>query len=129
MTIEQIVEVPANHRITIDVPPEIPAGKTNVILTFPTPSAGQASPIRIGFLEGGVSVPADFDTMGQEEIATTSAPFPSIDELKKEARQKTADRFADPSGDSIQKYCGSLQNIFTEDGVTIQRRIRDEWPD
>jgi hypothetical protein len=32
MTITQTVEIPASHRLTIDVPPEIPAGK--VILTF-----------------------------------------------------------------------------------------------
>jgi hypothetical protein len=27
MTIEQTVEIPANHRLTIEVPPEIPAGR------------------------------------------------------------------------------------------------------
>ena len=32
MTIEQTVEIPADHRLTIDVPREIPAGP--VILTF-----------------------------------------------------------------------------------------------
>jgi hypothetical protein len=32
MTIEQTIEVPASHRITLDVPPQIPAGK--VILSF-----------------------------------------------------------------------------------------------
>jgi len=36
MTITQTVEVPANHRLIVDVPPEIPAGR--VILTF-TPAA------------------------------------------------------------------------------------------
>jgi hypothetical protein len=36
MTIEQTVEIPVSHLITIEVPPEIPAGK--VILTF-TPAA------------------------------------------------------------------------------------------
>jgi hypothetical protein len=32
MTIEQTIEVPADHRLTIDVPREVPAGST--ILTF-----------------------------------------------------------------------------------------------
>jgi hypothetical protein len=32
MVIEQTVEIPVDHRITIEVPPEVPAGK--VILTF-----------------------------------------------------------------------------------------------
>jgi hypothetical protein len=36
MTIEQTVDIPADHRLTIDVPCEIPAGK--VTLTF-TPVA------------------------------------------------------------------------------------------
>ncbi|MDR1128854.1 MAG: hypothetical protein LBL20_06040 [Treponema sp.] len=42
MTIEQTVEIPADHRLMIEVPPEIPAGK--VVLAF-TP-AGEAGPRR-----------------------------------------------------------------------------------
>ena len=34
MTIEQTVEIPASHRITIDLPPELPAGKAKVELTI-----------------------------------------------------------------------------------------------
>jgi hypothetical protein len=37
MTIEQTVEIPANHRLTIEVPPEIPAGKAILVFT----SAGE----------------------------------------------------------------------------------------
>jgi hypothetical protein len=32
MTIEQTVEIPADHRLVIEVPPEIPAGR--VVLAF-----------------------------------------------------------------------------------------------
>jgi hypothetical protein len=32
MSIDQIIEIPASHRITLDVPPEVPVGK--VLLTF-----------------------------------------------------------------------------------------------
>jgi hypothetical protein len=32
MTIEQTVDIPASHRLTIEVPPEVPAGR--VTLTF-----------------------------------------------------------------------------------------------
>jgi len=39
MSITQTVEVPASHRIVVDVPPEIPAGR--VILTF-TPATDTA---------------------------------------------------------------------------------------
>ena len=38
MSITQTVEIPANHRLVIDVPPEVPSG--SVILTF-TPAAGE----------------------------------------------------------------------------------------
>jgi hypothetical protein len=37
MSITQTIEVPASHRIILDVPPQIPAGK--VILTFTPASA------------------------------------------------------------------------------------------
>jgi hypothetical protein len=40
MTIEQTVEIPPSHRLTIDVPREVPAGRT--ILTF-TPQGGAYS--------------------------------------------------------------------------------------
>jgi hypothetical protein len=32
MTIEQTVEIPADHRLTIEVPPEVPTGKA--VITF-----------------------------------------------------------------------------------------------
>jgi len=38
MTITQTVDIPeltSNRRLTIDVPREIPAGKTNVVIQFP----------------------------------------------------------------------------------------------
>jgi hypothetical protein len=37
MSVTQTVEIPVNHRLTIDVPPEVPAG--SVILTFTPASA------------------------------------------------------------------------------------------
>jgi hypothetical protein len=37
ITIEKIVEIPADHRLVIEVPPEVPAGRA--VLTF-TPAAG-----------------------------------------------------------------------------------------
>jgi hypothetical protein len=42
MTIEQTIEIPVDHRLTIEVPPEIPAGRA--ILAF-TP-AGETRPRR-----------------------------------------------------------------------------------
>ncbi|GHT87099.1 hypothetical protein FACS1894137_13700 [Spirochaetia bacterium] len=90
-----MVEIPANHRLTLEIPLEIPAGRG--ILTFTPTSAAEPS----------VS--------------------PAMEALKKEAAQKAARRFADPSGDALQRFCGSLAHIYTEDGVVIQRKMRNEW--
>ena len=60
MSITQTVEVPASHRLTIDVPREIPAGP--VILTF-TPKAAPKSGERGGFgcAKGKYRMAEDFD--------------------------------------------------------------------
>jgi hypothetical protein len=34
MTIEQTVDIPADHRLTIEVPPEIPAGRAKAAITL-----------------------------------------------------------------------------------------------
>ena len=33
MIVEQIIEVPANRRITLDIPPQIPIGKVQVLVS------------------------------------------------------------------------------------------------
>jgi len=35
MIIEQIIEILADHRLTIEVPHEVPAGKAHVVIQFP----------------------------------------------------------------------------------------------
>jgi hypothetical protein len=43
MIIEQTIEIPADHRLILDVPPEIPAGRA--ILTFtPAPMVPEVKP-------------------------------------------------------------------------------------
>jgi hypothetical protein len=47
MTIEQTVEIPANHRLTIEVPPEIPAGKAILAFTpAPAPVQRKIDPVK-----------------------------------------------------------------------------------
>jgi hypothetical protein len=58
--------------------------------------------------------------------------FPSIEELKAEAKRKAAERRAEMERtgiDPLARFAGCLKDVFTEDGVEYQRRIRDEWPD
>jgi hypothetical protein len=68
MSVTQTIEVPANHRLTIDVPPEVPAGK--VILTF-TPAASSASQLIDDSLdfEGECSLCAKSHTPNAETAA------------------------------------------------------------
>jgi hypothetical protein len=44
MTIEQTVEIPADHRLTIEVPREVPAG--SVVLTFTSVETREKSEVR-----------------------------------------------------------------------------------
>jgi hypothetical protein len=41
MTIEQTVEIPVSHRLTIEIPEEIPAGRTQMIIQFPIREGAQ----------------------------------------------------------------------------------------
>jgi len=43
MTITQTVEIPENRRLTIDIPREIPAGRTNITVQFPDKKDEQPS--------------------------------------------------------------------------------------
>ena len=61
MTITQTVDIPADYRLTIDVPREIPQGRT--ILTF-TPTAAEQGQKKVpvfGCAKGQFKMAADFD--------------------------------------------------------------------
>jgi hypothetical protein len=49
MTIEQTVEIPADHRLVIEVPPEIPAGRA--VLAFTTAGEEKKTPLDRGTAE------------------------------------------------------------------------------
>jgi hypothetical protein len=79
MTIEQTVDIPADRRITIEVPREIPAGRTNVIIQFPvsantlqeeTTTKNSPTPISdslVGILSGVGDI--DIDEIRMERLA------------------------------------------------------------
>jgi len=43
MTIEQTVTIPTDHRLTLEVPEEVPAGRAQVIIQFPVREDVQAT--------------------------------------------------------------------------------------
>jgi len=104
MTITQTVEIPNDRRrITIEVPPEIPAGRT--ILTF---------------------TPASTGTMPAKEADSTPLPGGNARTVE-EALQMAAEKAADPNRKPISRLFGKHKGILGGDGVAYQRAIRDEW--
>ena len=81
MTITQTVEIPANRRLIIDVPPEIPAGK--VILTFKP--ALEPSDQRSAEAEGEETI---YTSLSNEKAISMTAEViekyrPALEELAK----------------------------------------------
>jgi len=59
MSVTQTVEIPASHRLTIDVPREVPAGP--VILTFTPAKVEQIKERGFGCAKGQFHMAEDFD--------------------------------------------------------------------
>jgi hypothetical protein len=100
--IERTIDIPENREVRFMLPDTLPRGQVNIVVRY---------------------VPANKKRAVSKQIVES----PTIAALRKEAAQKAARRFADPSGDALQRFCGSLAHIYTEDGVVIQRGMRDEW--
>jgi hypothetical protein len=114
-TIEKTVDISADRRLQLDLtlPKTVPSGKTNIVLVF-------SSTETFGF------------DVRESPPPYMTEPFPAIGELMVEAERKAVERFAEMEKtgvDPLQKYCGILKDVFPEDGLEYQRRMRDEWPD
>jgi len=60
MSVTQTVEIPVNHRLIIDVPPEVPAGWADIIFTPKvTPKSGERG--GFGCAKGKYRMAEDFD--------------------------------------------------------------------
>ncbi|GHU01515.1 hypothetical protein FACS1894147_01500 [Spirochaetia bacterium] len=90
MTIEQTVDIPASRRLTIEVPREVPTGKTQVVIRFPdpaealssVPAEGDGCPLCAIYKEPNEETIAAFkegDAMMRGEIPANR--FHSIEEL------------------------------------------------
>jgi hypothetical protein len=98
MTVTQTVEIPESHRLVIDVPREVPAGRT-VIIFNPAP---------------------------YRDTDIVSLPGRTARTVE-EALQMAAEQAADPDRKPISRHFGKHKGIFGGDGVAYQRAIRDEW--
>ena len=107
MAITQTVEIPADRRLVVEVPREVPPGM--VVLTFspvPTPE-----------------LPTE-----QESWGTLPNPLPGGNyRTVEEALEAAAKKAADPNRKPISRLFGTHPGIFGGDGVAYQRAIRDEW--
>jgi len=61
MSITQTVEIPANHRLTIDVPLEVPAGPVILTFTPKVPVTEQKKHREFGCVKGDYWMADDFD--------------------------------------------------------------------
>jgi len=101
MTIEQTVEIPASHKLTIDVPPEIPEGRT--IISF--------TPVQL------------HSSKEQQQNPLPGGCYNTVEE----ALQAAAEKAANPNRKPISRFFGILSNHSFGDPVAYQRAIRDEW--
>jgi hypothetical protein len=58
MSVTQTVEIPASHRLTIDVPPEVPTGRAEIIF-FPVTERKKQR--EFGCVKGDYWMADDFD--------------------------------------------------------------------
>ena len=120
ITIQQTVDVPASHRLTLEVPHEVPEGRISVVLVFSEAKEKPGNPT---------------ESRGQDPLdAPVFAPFPTLEELKAEAARKAAEQqayFEATGKDPIVELRDSMHGMpFAGiDGVEYQRKMRDEWPD
>ena len=105
IAIEQTIDIPADRRIRLDMalPKSVPSGRVDIVL---------------------VLSPAKPDEGAEKEAPTA---HPGIEVLKAEAAAKHAEMLK-TGIDPLERFAGCLKDVFTEDGVEYQRRLRDEWP-
>jgi hypothetical protein len=122
---QQTIDIPARPkgevlRLTLEVPKEVPAGRT--ILTFtPAPAEDQHVSSQEMFDQAAIA-------LGYENHrAYLEANSPRTVE---EALAEAAKKLADPNRKPFSRHFGILagDNLYG-DGTEYQRKMRDEWPD
>jgi hypothetical protein len=110
MTIEQTVEIQADHRLVLELPHNFPLGRAQVAITTNPPVEYEKH---------------ESEILRQiEELKRNELPRPhTIEEAIKQAEAIAAD----PNRKPISRLFGTHKGIFGGDGVAYQRKIRDEW--
>ena len=117
MTMEKTIELPASHRITVDVPKEIPAGP--VILTFRPMSATPAPKT-----EADDPITAEGEAKWRAYLKANSPK--TIAEAEAEAERK----LNDPNRKPFSRHYGALEGSkHFDDPVGYQKMMRAEWGD
>jgi hypothetical protein len=111
MTIQQTIDSPADRRLYLELPETVPTGNTKVHITFFTVSAKAES--------------------RDETLERLLQPLPSLEEFKREAAEKTANRIASGCApfEEARELLNGRQLFDGVDGVEYQRKMRDEWSD
>jgi hypothetical protein len=106
LTIQRTIDIPASRRIYLDLPENVPSGRTSVVLTFDAPEKTE-----------------------QPKAQHDLAPFPTLEELKEEAAAKTAKRLLEGRKAFEELGTQKISRPFLNgiDGLEYQRSIRDEW--
>jgi hypothetical protein len=129
MTIEQTVEIPASHRLYLDLPGDVPIGKAKVtIVPFAEPAAPQYAEVIPGH---------PYRVPTEEEARQWREPLVKNDsrlqEILKSAAEQAEARKKDPSLRSLKKWHGVLENskVWGKDVDVVAeiRKMRDEWGD
>jgi hypothetical protein len=136
--IERTIDIPESREVRFTLPETVPNGQAYITVTY-TPKVVTRKPWvnpllgrgkKLGYkstLERFMQQKNEDRVLEMETDERNGGKQTVIEALRKEAAQKAALRFSDPSGDALQRFCGSLAHIYTEDGVVIQRRMRNEW--
>jgi hypothetical protein len=107
IAIRQTVDVPANRRISLELPKSVPSGKSDV---------------RLFFAPAGTEKPVSPKAHCNAPLTLAEAKAAIAERMRRKENGEVLE-------DSSRKYAGCLngKNIYKGDAVEIQRKMRDEW--
>jgi hypothetical protein len=117
VTIQQTVDIPADRRLTLEVPETVPHGKSTVKVIFTPINGEKDKTASLGEVPQGTS---------PKKATHTNYPQ-DLREAQIELAFKTMPGHADKDPSRTFAGCLKGKNVFKGDPVEIQRKMRDEW--